>query len=187
LRNALQGTLLILVLALAASGCSWLRSGDDSVAPLSGINNGEAPGDTSYGPAAAADAAPSVDPPEGTPTTVAVAQSALGPILVDGQGFTLYRFIEDQAQTPTCVGPCLSSWPWLGAPGEMLAGAGVDPATITKIEREEGGWQTTCGGWPLYRYRQDQQPGDVEGHALNGAWFAVAPNCQVLSQVSAGG
>jgi predicted lipoprotein with Yx(FWY)xxD motif len=34
----------------------------------------------------------------------------------------------------------------------------------------------TLGGWPLYRYSQDQVPGQATGQGVGGTWFAAAPN-----------
>ena len=57
-------------------------------------------------PSAAPSAAPSVEAsaPAAGDTTLALADSALGKIVVDGQGKTLYMFTPDEDQAaPTCV------------------------------------------------------------------------------------
>lgn len=34
----------------------------------------------------------------------------------------------------------------------------------------------TYAGQPLYRYAEDRESGDVNGHGINDVWFAVAPD-----------
>ena len=70
--------------------------------------------------AAPSAAAPSAAAPSAAPsaaaagTTLALADSALGKIVVDGQGKTLYMFTPDEDQAaPTCVDKCAANWPAL--------------------------------------------------------------------------
>ena len=69
--------------------------------------------DDGYGGAAAAP----VDPVAATPQvgTILTANSTaqLGTVVVDGQGFTLYRFDKDSAKPPTsnCADECAQKWP----------------------------------------------------------------------------
>ena len=179
----MRGVALLLVLAVLAAGCGWLR-GDEAPEPVGGVQGGADTGDSPAisGVASGAAAAPA---PEG-PTTVAVADTALGPILVDGRGWTLYRFLPDGRQVQACSGDCLTQWPLLPWNGQVQAGAGLDPAALQPVERAEG-VQVTCGGWPLYTFTGDTAPGETNGHQLNGSWYAVAPDCQMLSQTTGGG
>lgn len=173
----LQAALLV-VLAVAAAGCGWVRGGE-AAAPVGGVN-APAADDAAFD--AGAQAAP--PPAAEGPTVVAVAQSAIGPVLVDGRGLTLYRFTEDQRERSTCAGGCTAQWPQLGWDGQVEAGAGLDPALIRRIEGQQGA-QVSCDGWPLYLFAGDPGPGQLEGHAVNGAWYAVSPDCRMLSQAAA--
>lgn len=114
-------------------------------------------------------------PEEPTAATLSVAGgSRLGDVVVDAGGYTLYRFDEDTTDPPTsaCEGECAEQWPPATAEGEISA-EGVELALVDRIQREDGAWQLTLGGWPLYRYVGDNAPGDVNGHGTSQAWFAV--------------
>ena len=53
----------------------------------------------------------------------------LGTVVIDGQGYTLYRFDKDSAKPPTsnCAGECAQKWPpVLATPGTPLTVEGVD-------------------------------------------------------------
>ena len=45
-------------------------------------------------------------PAAAAPSSLSVAQTSLGKILVDGQGRTLYALTKDTSGTPTCTGAC---------------------------------------------------------------------------------
>ncbi|MFH9657434.1 SCO0930 family lipoprotein [Streptomyces sp. NPDC017248] len=126
---------------------------------------------------------------DGSQTTAPAAQAApageltvadnpdLGPVLTDGSGLTLYRFDKDTADPPAshCAGDCATTWPPVPA-GDATAGAGVDKALLGEVTRADGSRQLTVGGWPAYRYVKDVNAGDVNGQAVGGTWFALAPN-----------
>lgn len=113
--------------------------------------------------------------PEGTVLT-ANSTAQLGTVVIDGLGWTLYRFDGDSAQPPTsnCAGDCAETWPpVLAEPGSPLTVQGIDQAAIGTITRDDGGVQLTIGGWPVYRYAADPAPGATEGHGVGDKWFAV--------------
>lgn len=102
---------------------------------------------------------------------VSVADTELGPILVDGEGMTLYLFTPDSPNTSTCFDDCLAAWPALE--GEPTAGEGTDDSLLGSFERDDGTIQATYDGWPLYYFAQDQAPGDVTGQAVNDVWWVI--------------
>ena len=55
-------------------------------------------------------------------TTVAVAKSRLGSILVDSKGITLYDFVQDKGTMSTCYSACAALWPPLLTTGKPIAG-----------------------------------------------------------------
>src|SRR4051794_3064016 len=63
--------------------------------------------------------------PSGARTTVATRHTALGTVLVNAQGRTLYLFEKDKAKTSTCDGSCAAVWPPLAAKGAPAAVDGV--------------------------------------------------------------
>ncbi|HZQ26798.1 MAG TPA: hypothetical protein VFA94_03765 [Acidimicrobiales bacterium] len=109
--------------------------------------------------------------------TVGVATDAkLGKLLVDAQGFTLYRFDNDKNGTSACTGGCASKWPPLTlATGvtKPVASAGVTASDLGTITRADGSTQVTYKGQPQYRYAPDTKPGDTTGDGVGGVWHAT--------------
>ncbi|MGW1813832.1 SCO0930 family lipoprotein [Streptomyces sp. NPDC002125] len=101
----------------------------------------------------------------------------LGKVLTDGEGFTLYRFDKDTADPPAsnCEGDCAKTWPVVSA-ANATAAAGTDASLLSKVTRDDGTEQLTVGGWPVYRYAQDTEPGEAKGQGVGGTWFAAAPD-----------
>jgi predicted lipoprotein with Yx(FWY)xxD motif/predicted outer membrane protein len=115
----------------------------------------------------------------GKPVLSAAKARAVGSIVVDAKGFTLYRFDKDSAKPPrsSCSGTCIRKWPPALA-GEQLSTKGVEQNLVGKVRRGDGRWQLTLGGWPLYRFAKDRKAGDVKGQRVDGVWFVVAPDGQ---------
>jgi predicted lipoprotein with Yx(FWY)xxD motif len=114
----------------------------------------------------------------GSPPTVRVENSALGEILVDPQGRTLYLFKADSGRASACAGACAAAWPPLLAHGDPRVAGGVTVSLLSTIQRSSGARQLTYNGHPLYLYAGDQKPGDVNGQGLTafGApWYALSP------------
>ncbi len=101
---------------------------------------------------------------------------SLGTVLVDQNGFTLYRFADDGPDHPTCVGPCASLWPPLVVPsGERVkAGTGVTASLVGTTVRPDGTRQVVYAGVPLYLYKADTKAGQANGQGLGGVWFAAS-------------
>ncbi|USQ79837.1 hypothetical protein NF556_19975 [Ornithinimicrobium faecis] len=111
---------------------------------------------------------------------VSTAETELGPILVDGEGMTLYLFTQDSVDTSVCFDDCLAAWPVLE--GEPAAGDGADDGLLGSFEREDGTIQATYDGWPLYYFAQDQAPGDVTGQAVHDVWWVVNADGAAVTQ-----
>jgi predicted lipoprotein with Yx(FWY)xxD motif len=104
----------------------------------------------------------------------------LGPVLVDGQGLTLYMFESDQRGSPShCYNICEVQWPPLILPSGVsrpLAGPGIHAGLLASSPRRDGTTQITYNGWPLYLWPQDRAPGEATGQALTnggGRWYVV--------------
>jgi predicted lipoprotein with Yx(FWY)xxD motif len=109
---------------------------------------------------------------------VAVANSPLGRILVDGGGRTLYLFQQDTSTASTCDGACASSWPPLTTTGHPEATDGVSAGKLGTTKRTDGTTEVTYNGHPLYYYAGDAKPGDTTGQGLDlyGAeWDVLSP------------
>jgi predicted lipoprotein with Yx(FWY)xxD motif len=110
------------------------------------------------------------------PTQVTTASSVLGPILVDGEGRTLYVLL-----TGTCTGACLDAWPPLTAPVGLEAGPALDAAALVVETGPDGDPRVTYGGRPLYRFGGDVAAGELTGQGVNGVWFVVDPTANPIT------
>ena len=109
--------------------------------------------------------------PEAAAGLVALADSSLGSILVDGDGNVLYLFTPDEQGESVCYDECAGFWPPLV--GEFAAGDGVDAALMGSVARTDGSEQVTYNGWPLYYFANDAAPGDTNGQGVNEVWYVL--------------
>jgi predicted lipoprotein with Yx(FWY)xxD motif len=114
-------------------------------------------------------APPSVVASDGAGVTIA--DTELGAILVDSDGLTLYVFTPDDGGGSNCNGDCALIWP--PVPGNTPIGAGVDASMFGTTTRDDGTEQLTVKGWPLYLFISDIAPGDTKGQGVEGVWFVV--------------
>lgn len=109
-----------------------------------------------------------------------------GAALTDQDGFTLYLFTNDSKEPSrsACYDECAELWPPVLAGGAEPELAGVDPAIVGEVAREDGTRQLTVGGWPVYRYAEDAAPGETGGHGVGGTWYVIEPaGCKSLAPV----
>ncbi len=130
----------------------------------------------------AGDMAPADAPTEVKEKWASLRSSAAGeldPVVVNGSGFTLYRFEKDTAAPPkaTCNEDCAKTWPPVTvAKGGKVFIAGVKEADVGFVKRDDGRSQVTLKGWPLYRFAKDVNPGDTLGQGVGGTWFGITPD-----------
>jgi predicted lipoprotein with Yx(FWY)xxD motif len=169
---------LIAVLAACTSGATTTPSptvAAPSVAPT------EAP---------PSEAPPSEAPPSEAPSqaaadaTIALATNALGEIIVDAEGKTLYAFTPDSAGESTCYDDCATAWPPLIVTdaAAISAGAGLDATKLTTIDRTDGTKQVKYGDWPLYYFANDASAGDTMGQGLFEKWYVVDAAGELIGQ-----
>ena len=144
--------------------------------------------DDGYGGTSGAPADPAAATPQVGTILTANSTAKLGTVVVDGQGYTLYRFDKDSAKPPTsnCAGECAQQWPpVLATPGTPLTVEGVEQEAVGTINRSDGTIQLTLGGWPVYRFSGDPQPGATSGQGNGGGeWAAVTPEGQKAATLS---
>ena len=114
-----------------------------------------------------------------TGTSVTLADSKLGKIVVDSNGMTLYAFLKDTGGTSVCNGACANAWPPADATGAPTAGAGITGA-LTTVARADGTMQLKLGDWPLYRFAGDAAKGDTNGQGSNSVWYVVGADGQPI-------
>jgi predicted lipoprotein with Yx(FWY)xxD motif len=114
------------------------------------------------------------------PTGIQIEDSAVGPILADQNGRTLYAFTNDKNGTSSCTGTCIATWPALTGEKVVTGGTGVDASLLTTVSRSEGAAQAVYGDWPLYYYAGDVGAGDIDGQGVDGAWFVVGTDGKLI-------
>lgn len=179
------GTLVVMLLVVAACGAEG--GGDATTVPPEVTTT-------------TADAEP--DEPAATTTTAAeqeettttsaaatdgvqLAETDLGPILVDPQGFTLYIFTVDTEGESACYDSCAELWPPI--PADTPISSDLDDSMFGSTERTDGTEQLTVNGMPLYLYTPDTNPGDTTGQGLNDVWFVVDAQGNMLTEAEASG
>jgi predicted lipoprotein with Yx(FWY)xxD motif len=112
-------------------------------------------------------------------TTVAVENSSLGQILVDGSGRTLYLFQADKPSSSSCYDACAGVWPAVITAKAPVPGPGLQASLLSTTQRKDGTLEVVYNGHPLYYFSSDTKAGDVTGEGLSsfGAkWYAVSPS-----------
>jgi predicted lipoprotein with Yx(FWY)xxD motif len=113
------------------------------------------------------------------PAAVASGSSALGRIIVDSRGHTLYLFEKDRRGASACSGACLVYWPPLLTSGTPTAIKGAKRSLLGSIRRADGRRQVTYAGHPLYLFFGDAKRGQTNGEGLKdfgAAWYALTPS-----------
>ena len=112
-----------------------------------------------------------------SPSSVGVAMSPVGRILVDRRGRALYLYVPDEHGHSTCSGACARVWPPATVSGRPTAGAGVSAAKLGTIARADShARQLVYAGHPLYTFVGDRKPGQLLGEDYLGVWFVVSPS-----------
>ena len=140
-----------------------------------GSSGGSSSASSSSSPAAST--ASSAPASSASAAGIKTASSSKGTVLTNAQGDTLYWFALDTATKSNCTGSCAAYWP--PVIGKPSAASGMSlPGKWGTISRS-GQLQATYDGHPLYTYKGDTAPGQVNGNGLNasgGLWWAVTPS-----------
>ena len=163
----------VLAVALVAAGCG----GDDEEETTSGAQ--ESSSSTSAPESGSSSTSPAE--PEGGDPVIELADSPLGEVVVDAEGFTLYLFTNDEGGESVCTGGCAELWPPVEAPDDPVVGEGLDESLVGATERDDGSMQLTYGGAPLYRYAPDTEAGDATGQGVGGVWFVVGADGEAIT------
>jgi predicted lipoprotein with Yx(FWY)xxD motif len=131
-------------------------------------------GKAAVGPTTTAPAATAV------PSIVGVADNAIGSIVVDSKGRTLYAFTKDVDGTSTCVDGCAKAWPALLVNGDIVVGNGLDKGQFTTSARADGTKQLKLGKWPLYYFSGDTAAGETNGQGSGGSWFVIGKDAKLI-------
>lgn len=160
--------------ALATRGGRWRRAAAIVLA-VGGVITGSACG------AASTPANPDLTVPE--TVTLLTATAPIGTYLTNDAGRALYMWDADRGGQSTCYDDCAVEWPPLLVADHAIAGAGVSEDLIGETTRKDGTSQITYGGWPLYYFEPDVNPGDLSGQGDTGfgaVWWVVTPEGKPL-------
>lgn len=149
---------------LAAAGCS------SSSTPKTGASSSTATTSASSSQTPAASSAAPV---------LQTAHTALGTILTDSSGMTVYRFAPDTPGKSMCASTCLQYWPAVAAPATVTSSIAGISAPIGSFVRSDGTKQLTVGGYPVYTFVNDTKAGSTNGQGKNlsgGRWWVVSPS-----------
>jgi predicted lipoprotein with Yx(FWY)xxD motif len=129
-------------------------------------------------PSAATGAAPSAGVTRNG-TTISVASTKVGQVLVDGSGRTVYLFEADKGKDSSCYNACAQAWPPVTTAGGPQSRNCASDALLGTTTRTDGTTEVTYGGHPLYYFIADKKAGDTTGQGINqfGAkWYVLAPS-----------
>jgi predicted lipoprotein with Yx(FWY)xxD motif len=112
-----------------------------------------------------------------TASTSVVGVSPDASNLIGPTGLSLYLFANDSDGVSNCSGQCLTNWPALTVP------EGQDPTAVASatgalgvITRgDDGTFQVTYNGLPLYYFAGDSLPGETNGDGVGGVWSLATP------------
>ncbi len=103
--------------------------------------------------------------------TLKTAETPKGNVFVDAKGMTLYTFDKDASGKSMCNGTCADNWP------PLFSGDDAKPSgDMTIVVRDDGKKMWAYKGKPLYTFKKDTAPGNINGDGLlNGAWHLAKP------------
>jgi predicted lipoprotein with Yx(FWY)xxD motif len=107
-------------------------------------------------------------------TVVTIRKAAIGDVLTDAAGRTLYWYSKDvPGKKSVCTGGCLTVWP--AVTGKPVAAAGIKlNGVLGTIDRGGGVVQATYNGYPLYTYTGDTAAGQTSGNDVGGVWHVIS-------------
>ncbi len=171
---------LFLILAIVALAAACTTSSGTSAAPSVAAPSAAAPSEAA--PSEAAPSEPAASAASGD-ATIALTTNALGTMIVDADGKSLYAFTPDTAGTSTCYEDCATNWPPLLADvGDVTAGEGLDQSKLTTTDRTDGTKQVKYGDWPLYYFAGDAAAGDTNGQGVGTKWYVVDATGALIGQ-----
>jgi predicted lipoprotein with Yx(FWY)xxD motif len=168
--------------ALALQGCAPAGYDQADGDQVEVANQAAAAAEATPTPDATEEAEETADEPtKDVPITTKLTAKSLprmGKVVVDQDGWILYRFDKDTVNPPAsnCVEKCEKVWPPSYTDDGKPELSGIDEDKVTVITREDGTKQLALGGWALYRYIGDKKPGQWKGQGVGGTWFVVAPD-----------
>ena len=160
-RNArFVAVVLIGALALVACGSSGGSKSDGGGADTSSTSKESSTTTSSTAPGAEA--------------TLQLVDTSLGKVVAGGDGKVLYLYKPDgTSEKSTVPAGLLAAWPPVVVKGTPTVGDGLDDALVSAGAQADGAKWVRYNDHLLYGFTGDAAPGDVNGNAIGGVWFAV--------------
>jgi predicted lipoprotein with Yx(FWY)xxD motif/uncharacterized cupredoxin-like copper-binding protein len=118
------------------------------------------------------------EPTQAEPSIFIRQDPALGTILTDPTGRTLYHLTKDTTKgESTCYDTCAQNWPPFTAT-EPLSLPAETNGELSTIKRTDGTTQVAYNGIPLYYFAKDTAPGQTNGQEVGDVWYVVTPGQQ---------
>jgi predicted lipoprotein with Yx(FWY)xxD motif len=125
---------------------------------------------------------PAASPVSGSSLLVKTASvGALGTVLVDGQGRTLYTLTSEASGTITCTSASGCTQVWfefdLGSGQTHKTQGSAQAALVGSETGAKGGRLLTYHGWPLYTFSGDTADDRATGEGVSsfgGTWYALS-------------
>lgn len=114
--------------------------------------------------------------------TVSIANTEVGPLLVNSSSDTVYMWVKDKPNKDKCIKikKCEKDWPAVTTPTKPVAGPGVKKSLLGSIPYKgphKGTlYEVTYKGQPLHTYRFDtgkRSVINIGNRQFGGAWYAL--------------
>ncbi len=90
--------------------------------------------------------------------------------MMNQQHLSLYYYDQDGVGVSNCYGECAVNWPPVILDANTSLGE-----NYSLIERSDGTMQAAFMGQPLYLFKGDKSPGDINGDGVGGVWRLAKP------------
>ena len=119
--------------------------------------------------------------------------SALGRVVVDARGYTVYVLTADGHTNLPCedASGCTKVWPDLPFPdgvSSAKAGSGIDASKLSSMKESDGETYPTYNGWLMYEFAKDTGPAQTNGegiHSFGGTWYALTSSGTLVQPAAA--
>ncbi len=99
----------------------------------------------------------------GSSATVSLRKTALGQVLVNSKGRTIYMFMKDKNGKSACNGACARFWPPLLSQGKPTVGAGLKASLARHDQAQQRQPASDVQQAPALHLLLDKQAGQIEG------------------------
>ncbi len=107
-------------------------------------------------------------------TTLSVASTSLGKIIVNGKGMTAYFYDLDKPHSgvSSCTGVCSTNWPAITSSTARITVSDLK-GKVTLLGHTR---QVAINGRPIYTFIGDTSKGSTNGQGVGGVWFVISAN-----------